>query len=76
MGFELFKHLFEQFHCEIVVANEIGNEKLDNEDIFEEIISLLHCYSMKMYSKRRVCNIKKALELTESEEDEINGSKS
>lgn len=29
---------------------------------FEEIISLLHCYSMKPYSKCRVQKIKEALE--------------
>jgi putative resolvase len=30
----------------------VGNAKLDSEEIFEEIVSMLHCYSMKMYSKR------------------------
>ena len=52
VGFELFKILFKKFGCEIVVISEIGNPKLDCEEIFEEIISLLHCYSMKLYSKR------------------------
>ena len=32
--------------------SEIGNPILDKEEVFEEIISLLHCYSMKLYSKR------------------------
>ncbi len=31
--------------------NEAGNEKLDSEEIFEEIITLLHCFSMRHYSK-------------------------
>lgn len=35
-----------------VVVSEVGNKKLDSEEIFEEIISLLHSYSMKLYSKR------------------------
>jgi len=39
--------------------SEVGNEKLDNEEIFEEIVSLLHCYSMKLYSKRKIQKIKK-----------------
>jgi predicted site-specific integrase-resolvase len=34
--------------------SEVGSVKLDSEEIFEEIISLLHCYSMKLYTKRRV----------------------
>ena len=54
VGFGLFKHLFAKHNCEIVVMSEVGSEKLDNEEIFEEIISLLQCYSMKLYTKRRV----------------------
>jgi len=33
--------------------SEIGSEKLNSKEIFEEIISLLHCYSMKMYSSKK-----------------------
>lgn len=61
VGFDLFYHLFKKFGTEIIVASQIGSEKLDSEEIFEEMISLLHCYSMKMYSKRRVAKIKEAL---------------
>jgi len=53
VGFELFFHLFEQYGTEIIVVSELGNKKLDSEEIFEEIVSLLHCYSMKLYSKRK-----------------------
>jgi len=52
-GFELFKYLFQRFGTEIVVVSEVGDPKLDREEIFEEMVSMLHCYSMKMYSKRR-----------------------
>jgi len=62
VGFELFYHLFNKCNCEIVVMNEVGSEKLDSEEMFEEIISLLHCYSMKLYSKRRIQKIKCILE--------------
>ena len=51
--FELFNHLFQKFRTEIVVISEVGNTKLDSEEVFEEIISMSHCYSMKLYSKRR-----------------------
>jgi predicted site-specific integrase-resolvase len=51
--FELFINLFKQFGCEIIVVSEVGSEKLDSKEIFEEIISLLCCYSMKIYSSRR-----------------------
>lgn len=36
-------------------------EKTDQQEIFEEIISLLHAFSMKMYSSKRK-KIKEALE--------------
>ena len=52
VGFDLFYHLFKKYNCEIEVMSEVGSPKLDSEEIFEEIISLLHCYSMKLYSKR------------------------
>lgn len=53
VGFDLFNHLFKKHNCEIIAVSDTGNIKLDSEEIFEEIVSLLHCYSMKMYSKRR-----------------------
>ncbi|WP_415874665.1 IS607 family transposase [Clostridium sp.] len=71
VGFELFYHLFKKYNCEIIVMSEVGSEKLDSEEIFEEIISLLNCYSMKLYSKRKGQKIKKILEEKEvNEEDE------
>ena len=71
VGFELFTYLFKKFGCEIIVLSEIGSEKLDSEEIFEEIVSLLHCYSMKLYSSRRVKKIKEILE----DDDSAKGGK-
>ena len=62
VGFELFTHLFNRYGCEIIVMSEIGSEKLDREEILEEIISLLHCYSMKLYSNRKAEKMKEILE--------------
>lgn len=53
IGFDLFKKLFSIFGCSIEVMYESSDETTDEKEVFEEIISLLHCYSMKMYSKRR-----------------------
>jgi len=61
VAFGLFQHLFDRYNCEIVVMSEVGSRKLDSEEIFEEIISLLHCYSMKLYSKRRIQKIREIL---------------
>ena len=61
VGFDLFYYLFQKYNCEIVVMSEVGSTKLDSEEVFEEIISLLHCYSMKLYSKRKNQQIKDLL---------------
>lgn len=53
VGFDLFNFLFMQFNTKIVVISEVGNPKLDSEEIFEEIVSLLHSYSMRLYSRRK-----------------------
>lgn len=54
VSFDMWKQLFKQFHCELIVANE--DEKKDDDsdnEIFSDLISLLHCFAMKMYSSRR-----------------------
>jgi len=53
VGFELFSHLFFKFGCKIIVISEVGSPQLDKKEVFEEIVSLLHCYSMKLYSARK-----------------------
>ena len=53
VGFDLFDYLFKKYNTQIIVISEIGSKKLDSQEIFEEIINLLHCYSMKLYSKRK-----------------------
>jgi putative resolvase len=53
ISFDMFKNLFKQFNCEIIVLNDIDNKQLIEQEIFNEIISLLHCFSMKVYSNRR-----------------------
>lgn len=58
ISFDMFKRLFSEFGCEIVAIND-AEDKADETEIFEEIISMLHCFSMRMYSRRR----KKKLEL-------------
>ena len=49
VGFELFKYLFGRFGTGIVVIPEVGNAKLDSEELFEEIKSMLHCYSIELF---------------------------
>jgi len=58
VGYQLFSYLFSHFGTEIIPISENHSEKLDSEEIFSEIISLLHCFSMKYYSKGKVTKIK------------------
>lgn len=51
--FQMFKELFENFWCKIIVLNDIDNKEWYEKEVFWEIISMLHSFSMKMYSKRR-----------------------
>ena len=60
VSFDMWKELFEEFDCNIIVMNEIED---DDKGIFADIISLLHCFAMRMYSKRR----KKKFELIEED---------
>ena len=63
ISFDMFKSLFENFSAQIIVLNEINDEKLIEKEIFNEIISLIHCFSMKVYSSRR----KEKLKLVEKD---------
>ena len=60
VSFDMWKELFEEFDCNIIVMNEIED---DDKGIFADIISLLHCFAMRMCSKRR----KKKFELIEED---------
>lgn len=58
ISFDMFKNLFANFNCEIVVLNELEDNKLIEKEIFNEIISLIHCFAMKVYSSRRQKKLK------------------
>lgn len=62
ISFDMFKRLFGEFGCEIIVINDT-DDKANETEIFEEIISMLHCFAMRMYSPRR----KKKLEIMEED---------
>ncbi len=52
LSFKMIKQLFNKFGTNIICINE-SNIKTEEEELLEELISLLHCFSMKSYSKRR-----------------------
>ena len=52
LSFKMIKELFNKFGTNIICINE-SNVKTEEDELLEELISLLHCFSMKSYSKRR-----------------------
>lgn len=53
ISYKMFEELFKKFNCEIIVLNKIDNEQEVEKEIIGEIIDLIHCFSMKVYSNRR-----------------------
>ena len=76
VGFDLFKYLFAKYHTEIVVMSELTDNKTNQQEIFEETVSLLHAFSLRMDSGQRK-KIKQALEDGENKKKggEIYGQK-
>ena len=52
-GFDYFKNLFNKFDVEIIVLNNPINENNLEQELTEDLISIIHHFSMKMYSNRR-----------------------
>lgn len=69
VSFDMWKELFSKFNCELKTINEDDMTTSDNEEkeIFSDIISLLHCFAMKMYSSRRKKKINLVKEDLENE---------
>ena len=60
ISFDMYERLFLEYNCKIIVINKIESTAEDDEkEVFSDIISMLHCFAMKMYSRRR----KKKMEL-------------
>ena len=71
VSFDMFKNLFSNFNCEIVVLNDIEDAQTTEKEIFNEIISLIHCFAMKVYSSRRKKKLKCVEDDLKIEDDEL-----
>ena len=62
-GYGYFEHLFKLFNTEIVVVNLTSEEDFQQE-LTQDFISILHHFSMKLYSNKRkeLKELKKSLE--------------
>ena len=52
-GFDYFSNLFKKFDVEIVTLNNPIDEVNLEQELTEDLISIIHHFSMKMYSNRR-----------------------
>ena len=64
-GFDYFKNLFQKYNVNIIILDELEeSNKTFQDELTEDLISIIHHFSMKLYSNRRekFKNIKKILE--------------
>lgn len=66
-GFELLEYLFKLYGTKIIIANDEIPNKSYEQELTEDLISIIHYFSMKSYSNRSKLNkIKKDLELSDN----------
>lgn len=69
-GFDLLNKLCQCYGTTIIVANEISEKNFEQE-LTEDLLSIIHYFSMKSYSHRRKLNkIQKELEEQSDEDSE------
>jgi predicted site-specific integrase-resolvase len=51
LSFITLENMFKQFGTNIIVINDTNNSNEEN-DLFEELINIIHLFSTKIYSKR------------------------
>ena len=52
-GFGYFEKLFSKYNTKIVILNNNDDDKSFESELTEDLISIIHHFSMKMYSNRR-----------------------
>ena len=53
-GFDYFKNLFQKYNVNIIILDELEeSNKILQDELTEDLISIIHNFSMKLYSNRR-----------------------
>ena len=69
-GFELIKMLFDKYGTKIIVISDDEPNKTYEQELTDDLLSIIHYYSMKSYSHRRkLNNAAKALKTDDNTED-------
>lgn len=66
ISFNMFKNLFAKFGVNIVVLNDTEDTQTLENEVIKEIIDLIHCFSMKVFSPRRRKKLKKIEEIVKN----------
>lgn len=67
-GYEILEGIFKYFGCKILVLNDTISSKSYEQELTEDLISIIHYFTMKSYSHRRKLNrIRKELEELKNE---------
>lgn len=65
-GYEILEQIFKYFGTKILVLNDVLENKSYEQELTEDLISIIHYFTMKNYSHRRKLNkLRKELESTE-----------
>lgn len=65
-GYEILEQIFKYFGCKILVLNDILENKSYEQELTEDLISIIHYFTMKNYYHRRKLNkLRKELESSE-----------
>lgn len=63
-GYEMFEKFFKYFGTKIIVLNDEISNKSCEQELTDDLISIIHYFSMKSYSHRRKLNkLRKELEI-------------
>lgn len=67
-GYEYLKNIFNKYNCNIVILDN-SETKTYEEELTDDLLMIIHHFSMKYYSKRRslLKSIKKTLENSKNE---------
>lgn len=69
-GFELVKMLFEKYGTNIIIISDDKTNKTYEQELTDDLLSIIHYYSMKSYSyRRKLNNAAKALKTDDNTED-------
>ena len=68
-GYEIIEGIFNYFGCKILVLNDAISNKSYEQELTDDLISIIHYFSMKSYSHRRKLNkLRKEAEELKNEE--------